>query len=87
MSSSTHWRTYRQLNYVVPPRCGWQIIELSFAVTPDEIVRRTRDHSDRSVVYETADLCELIGEFEPWNRTPSVPHDVWTRVEPDEETP
>ena len=80
-------KKYRELNYVMPPIEQGQMIQCSFAVTPDEIVRLTQDHSDGTTVYQTADLCELIGEFEPWNRTPSVAHDVWTRVDADEVTP
>ena len=35
-------KTYSQLNYVVPPRNQGQTIEIAYAITPDEVVRRTR---------------------------------------------
>lgn len=80
-------KKYSDLSYTIPPRNQGQIVEVSYAITPDEIVRRTADSSNGSITYETADLCELIGEFAPQNRTPSVPHDAWTRAYGDETTP
>lgn len=80
-------KKYSALNYTVPPRNQGQIVEVSYAITPDEIVRRTADSSNGSITYETADLCELIGEFSPQNRVPSVPRDAWTRVAGNEITP
>lgn len=79
--------TYADLSYTIPPRHQGQVIELAFAVTPDEIVRRTTDHSDGSVFYETADLLDMSGKFEPQNRTPSVSRDAWMRVDGSESTP
>lgn len=78
---------YSELNYTTPPRYQWQVIECSYAVTPDEIVRRTTDHATNKTTYETADLYKLIGEFAPQNRVPSVARDAWTLVEGDELTP
>ena len=78
---------YCELNYVIPPVEQGQIIQCSYAITPDEVVRLTRDNSDGTSVYQSADACELIGEFEPWNRVPSVPRTAWTMVDPNEETP
>lgn len=78
---------YELLSYTVPPVNQGQIVEVAYAVTPDEVVRRTFDKSDRSVSYETADLCEMSGEFEPWNRVPSVSRGAWTPVDASNETP
>jgi hypothetical protein len=78
---------YKSLNYIIPPRNQGQIVEVSYAITPDEVVRRTTDRSDGSVMFETADICDLLGEFEPQNREPSVPSDAWTTVDGDEATP
>ena len=83
--------TYSKLNYTTPARNQGQIVETSYAVTQDEIVRRTIDRSESnclaSASFETADLCELSGPFEPWNRVPSVTESAWETVSGDDETP
>lgn len=77
---------YSALSYIVPPREQGRV-EVAFALTNDEIVRRTTDRSDGSVTYETADLCELCGDFDPQNRVPSVFRGAWTRVDGSDLTP
>lgn len=78
---------YSLLNYVTPPSCQGQIIERSYALTPDEVVRRTTDNNTGEIVYETADLCELMGNFEPQNRVPSVFKMAWDDVDGEDDTP
>lgn len=78
-------KTYADLNYVVSPRNRTPHLEIAYAITQDEVVRRW-SMSGR-VQYEVADLSELIGKFDPQNRMPSVPSDAWTSVEGTDETP
>lgn len=78
---------YRSLNYIVPPRNQGQSVEIAYAITQDEIVRRSIDRSDGSKAYEAADQSEISGSYEPWNRAPSVSADSWTAVSGDDSTP
>jgi hypothetical protein len=78
---------YSALNYTTPPRNQGQIVEVSYAVTRDELVSRSTDRSDGTVQYQTADLCEVIGKLDLHNRCPSVPDDCWDTVDGDDETP
>ncbi len=61
----------------VPPECQGQIIELAYGVAEDGIpMRRTTDRSDHSVAYTLLDQEAFDaldeGEWEPWNREPSI---------------
>lgn len=80
---------YSALRYTVPPNHSNSIGEIAYALTPDEVVRRTLRHlpSGSVVTYETADLASMSGEFEPSNRAPWVIRDAWTAVDGEDETP
>lgn len=71
------------LNYTVPPSCQGQIVEVAYASTPEGIIQRITDRSDQSVSYYGVDWDEVEGNFEPWNREPTVDSDAWVKLEPD----
>ena len=51
----------RVMLFTVPPENAGQIVEVAYACSPAGLVRRTLDHSDRSVTYALADVTA-----EPW---------------------
>lgn len=74
---------YSGLKFVTPPSYKGQIIERSYAVDADreEIVCRGHDASDGTTSYAVTPLSNLLGEFEPWNRVPSLRDDgLWEAV-------
>lgn len=80
-------RTYSELNYIVHPRYECQAIEIAFALTANEIVRRVTDRTSGVTYYSVADLYDMTGRFEPKSRNPSVTVDAWTSVAGSDETP
>ena len=70
------------LNFIIPPECGGQIVEVSYAVAVDALFKRVHDRSDGDVTVYRADWDDLDPDIicEPWNNAPSVDHDAWVEV-------
>jgi hypothetical protein len=64
------------MDWIVPPECQGQIVEVSYASSCDGFYwRKTEDKSNRTVSYARANAsdCGCFGEchcFEPWNSEP-----------------
>lgn len=59
--------------FTVPPECGGQIVELSYAYSPSAgIVERSFDRSDQTEQYRLYDDPSPEEGWDPWNGTPRL---------------
>jgi len=88
-----HAEGAQELQWVVPPVCQGQMVVVSYAADASGIWRCTEDASVGQTVHEFVDWddlctcpegadepdedCEGCAPFEPWNREPTVPEDLW----------
>ncbi len=71
------------VSYIVPPEYRGQTVEVAYAADWDErlVVRRTHDRSTGRVSYEWAPAESIYGDWEPWDRKPSLKGKrVWRKV-------
>ena len=70
------------LEFIVPPECGGQIVEVSYSSDDRGVYRRTHDKSDGETSVQFAPWSSLPDDLacEPWNHAPAVPRDAWQRV-------
>lgn len=61
----------RSLQFHIPPINRNQTIEVAYALTPEGLIERTFDQSDRSTSYRIHDWTRALEGFnDPWNRPP-----------------
>ena len=58
--------------FTVPPSCQGQIVEVSYACSPDYIFEKSFDKCDRSVTIEAYEHPDNDALFEPWNDIPET---------------
>jgi len=81
-------KQYSELNYLVrTTRTKVGHYEIAFALTKDELVRRTTNKETGLVVYQTVDLLQIIGEPKLYQRTPRVQRGLWVMVDATDMTP
>ena len=75
------------MNFLAPPACQGQIVEVAYAETPDGLIRRIYDRSDRTTQYHvmrwTAALIRWSDAIGPANAEPPVSpqNRRWRRID------
>lgn len=72
------------LRFDVPPENQGQIVEVSYALTPDGIIKQTHDRSDGTISYLiapwTGKLWNWSESVGPWNEVPPVSARSWRKI-------
>lgn len=69
------------LSWGTPQECQGQIVETSYAWTPEGLLRRETDHSDRSTI--TSILVDTTGIEDSWHpagRDDLPPFEGWVQI-------
>ena len=74
---------FDDLKFTTAPEDQGQIITVSYAADweNEQIIKHVFDGSDRSEYYETADACEMDGDFEPHNGADNLRALDWTVID------
>jgi len=65
--------------YITPENEG-QTVEVSYAITPEGVIRCIEDRHDRSVEYAIHKWTRALDDYDdPWNREPPVARG-WRRI-------
>jgi hypothetical protein len=71
IASEVMKETTRGLEFHVPPANQGQIVEVAYALSPEGLIERTFDRSDRSTSYRIHAWTRALESYDdPWNRPP-----------------